>query len=99
MQAQLGANDALRALSAAVDKLNGPSLRQKINWLRQHRSDDPLDQMQSDAISDLYDAVRQIQEALWPLLLVIPDTSDVRDAAQTSAPAVRFASANFARRF
>jgi hypothetical protein len=97
------AQDSLRALALAAEKLNSLSLRGKVNWLRQHRSDDPLQQMQSDAIAELYDAVRQIQEALWPMLLLIPDTSGARNAAAggggTSAPPVtRLSAAPFTRR-
>jgi hypothetical protein len=37
--------------------------------------------LQSEAIVELYDAVRQIQEAVWPILATLPDTSAVRQAA------------------
>ena len=95
----------VRALSIAAEKLNSLSLKGKVNWLRQHRSDDPLQQMQSDAIAELYDAVRQIQEAIWPMLLVIPDTSGAREAAAggsapaaAAAPLTRFAASQITRR-
>ena len=86
--AQLDASAAMQTLSVAAAKLNALSLKQKITWLRQHRADDPLDQMQSDAIADLYDAVVQIQQAIWPLLLIIPDTSGARDAAGANCAVV-----------
>lgn len=54
----------------------------KLQWLKQHRSNDPVQQMQTDAILDLADAVRQIQDALYPLPgLLIPDVSAARAAA------------------
>jgi hypothetical protein len=54
----------------------------KLQWLKQHRSTDPLQQMQTDAILDLADAVKQIQDALYPLPgLLIPDVSAARAAA------------------
>ena len=81
VQSRFTAQEALQALSLAAEKLNAVSLKHKVQWLRQHRSDDPLDQMQSDTIADQYDAGRQIQEAIWPLLLLIPDPSGARDAA------------------
>ena len=102
---QLSTQASARALSLAAEKLNALSLRQKVDWLRQHRSSDPLQQMQSDAITELYDAVRQIQEAIWPMLLLIPDTSGARDAAAGgsasavgAAPVTRFAASQFTRR-
>ena len=57
------------------------SLSGKIAELRRGRSTDPVQQLQTDAIVELYDAVRQIQEAIWPMLAVIPDVSAVRDAS------------------
>ena len=41
--------------------------------------------MQSDAIVDLFEAVQQIQQAIWPWLLQIPDVGAVRDAAAAAA--------------
>jgi hypothetical protein len=54
----------------------------KIHQLRQSRSTDRLQQLQSQAIVELYDVVKQIQEAIWPMLLTIPDVSGAREAAQ-----------------
>ena len=77
----LTVQDAQATLSMASERLHAMSLRHKIEWLRQHRATDPVQQMQSDAIVELYEAVRQIQEAIWPMLAVIPDVGAVRDAA------------------
>jgi hypothetical protein len=85
-------------LSVASERLHAMSLKHKIEWLRQHRVADPVQQMQSDAIVELYEAVRQIQEAIWPMLALIPDVSAAREAASqgggapTPAPAVSKAS-------
>ena len=79
MPAQINAHEML----AVARTLNASSLSLKIQQLRQSRSTDPLQQLQSQAIVELYDAVKQIQEAIWPLLLTIPDTSGARDAAQS----------------
>ena len=68
-------------LDVASTQLNGLSLSGKIAELRRSRSDDRIQQLQSEAIVELYDAVRQIQLAIWPMLAVIPDVSAVRDAA------------------
>jgi hypothetical protein len=69
-------------LDVASNRLNGLSLSGKIMELKRTRSADPVQQLQTDAIVELYDAVKQIQEAIWPMLAVIPDVSAVRDAAQ-----------------
>jgi hypothetical protein len=72
----------LANLNRAAEKLNHASLSGKIRWLKEHKSPDQLQQMQTDAIVDLYDAVKQIQEAIWPMLVTMPDVGAVRDAAQ-----------------
>jgi hypothetical protein len=81
----------VEALTRAASKLTNPSLSSKIRWLQNHKSNDPLQQMQTDAIVDLFEAVKQIQEAIWPMLATIPDVGAVRDAAAqtttTGAPA------------
>ena len=71
----------VQLLARAAEKLNNPTLSSKIRWLQGHKSTDPLQQMQTDAIVDLYEAVKQIQEAIWPMLATIPDVGAVRDAA------------------
>ena len=74
-------NELVIKLDAASTQLNGLSLSGKIAELRRSRSDDRVQQLQTEAIVELYDAVRQIQLAIWPMLAVIPDVGAVRDAA------------------
>lgn len=76
-------------LARVSAKLAEPSLTTKIAQLRQSRSNDALQQLQSQTIVDLYDAVRQIQDAIWPLLATIPDISGARDAAAAAAAAAK----------
>jgi hypothetical protein len=78
MPAQINAHEML----AVARTLNASTLSLKIHQLRQSRSADPLQQLQSQAIVELYDVVKQIQEAIWPMLLTIPDVSGAREAAQ-----------------
>ena len=61
----------------------------KIRWLKQHRSADPLKQMQSEAIVDLYEVVKHIQEAMSSLLPLpgADAVSAARDAASATAVA------------
>ena len=42
--------------------------------------------MQTDAIVELYAAVKQIQEHLWPMLVQIPDVSAIQGAAGQTGP-------------
>jgi hypothetical protein len=72
------------ALSVQTLERSSTSLQYKANWLRQHRSTDPIQQMQTDAIVDLCDAVRQIQQALSALPIIIPDVGAVREAASNT---------------
>lgn len=37
------------------------------------KSDDPLQQLQSDILSDMYDTVRELQVLLDPILLTLPN--------------------------
>jgi hypothetical protein len=76
-------NEMVTKLDIASTQLNGLSLSGKIAELRQSRSTDRIQQLQSEAIVELYDAVRQIQLAIWPMLAVIPDVSGARDAASS----------------
>lgn len=71
----------VHALSRASTKLIEPSLATKVAQLRQTRSTDAVQELQSQVIVGLYDAVRQLQEAIWPILSTLPDVSAVRDAA------------------
>jgi hypothetical protein len=45
----------------------------KVEKLRLTKSNDPILQLQSDFISDLYDAVRDLQVMVDPLILFLPD--------------------------
>jgi hypothetical protein len=78
-------NEMVSNLSFAEARLKGMSLAGKVNQLRQSRSPDKIQQLQTDVIVELYDAVKQLQEAVWPMLLVIPDTGAARDAAAAAA--------------
>jgi hypothetical protein len=79
-------NELVTKLDVASKGLNALSLSGKIAELRRSRSDDRVQQLQTEAIVELYDAVRQIQLAIWPILSTFPDVSGARDAAsQTMA--------------
>ena len=83
MPAQFTRKEMLSKLSLASTKLSGLTLPGKIQELKRNRSNDPIQQLQTEAIIELYDAVKQIQEAIWPILLVIPDGVDAaRQAAE-----------------
>ena len=45
----------------------------KVEKLRLTKSDDPIQQLQSDIISDFYDAIRDLQVMVDPLILLLPD--------------------------
>ena len=49
------------------------SMKMKVEKLRLTKSDDPIQQLQSDIISDLYEAVRDLQVMVDPLILLLPD--------------------------
>jgi hypothetical protein len=49
------------------------SVKMKVEKLRLTKSDDPIQQFQSGIISDLYDAVRDLQVMVDPLILLLPD--------------------------
>ncbi len=78
------AKNSLAVLTQSLER-GASSLQIKANWLRQHRSNDPIQQMQTDAIIDLCEAVRQLQQAVSTLPLVIPDVEAVRNAAAAAA--------------
>jgi hypothetical protein len=86
MTAPFNALTAQNTLAASVQSLERVSttIQFKANWLKQHRSNDAIQQMQTDAIIDLADAVRQIQQAMSALPIVIPDVSAVRAAAAST---------------
>lgn len=76
----INAKTSLAALTNSLER-GASSLQIKSTWLRQHRSADPIQQMQTDAIVELCDAVRQLQQAVSTLPLIIPDVDAVRNAA------------------
>ncbi len=80
----------LQASSKSVDAIYH-SLQFKIQWLRQSKSSDAVQQLQTDAIIDLYEAVGELAELLDPTSplwsAIIPDTSAARDAAAAAASA------------
>ena len=49
------------------------SIKMKVEKLRLTRSDDPIQQLQSDIIGDFYDAIRDLQAMVDPLILLLPD--------------------------
>jgi hypothetical protein len=49
------------------------TVKMKVEKLRLTKSDDPIQQLQSDIISDMHDAVRELQVMVDPLILLLPD--------------------------
>jgi hypothetical protein len=49
------------------------SMKTKVEKLRLAKSGDPIQLLQSDIISYLYDAVRDLQVMVDPLILLLPD--------------------------
>ena len=49
------------------------SMKMKVENLRITRSDDPIQQLHSDIIGDFYDAIRDLQVKVDPLILLFPD--------------------------
>jgi hypothetical protein len=49
------------------------SMKMKVKKLRLTKSDSPIQQLQSDIISNLYDAVRDLQVMVDPLILLLLD--------------------------
>jgi hypothetical protein len=49
------------------------SMKMKLEKLRLTQSADPIQQLQSDIISDFYDAIRDLQVMVDPLILLLPD--------------------------
>lgn len=80
------AQDSLVASVKTLEKAN-TTIQFKTRWLKQHRSSDAIQQMQTDAIIDLADAVQQIQLAMSALPLMLPDVSGARAAAEAAAAA------------
>ncbi len=63
---------AIEAAQARLPHLH-LTLYGKVLKLRQMNSSDPLQQLQSDIISDMYDVVREMQVMLNPILLTLPN--------------------------
>lgn len=76
----------LGGLSRAASVISTATLDQKIIWLRHHRPEDLLQRMQSEAIVELYDVVKQIQRAM-ATMPVIPGASGVQAARDAAARA------------
>src|SRR6185436_4526428 len=89
----IAATKAKLSLAQAMQELERTSttLQHKMNWLKTHRSTDPIQQMQTDAILDLCDAVKKIQQAIWPMSLLIPDVESVKNAAGGSTTTIKAA--------
>jgi hypothetical protein len=69
---QANLQSAIKAAMARVP-MRHLSMKMKVEKLRLTKSDDPIQQLQSDIISDLYDAVRDLQVMVDPLILLLPD--------------------------
>ena len=80
-----------------MDMTRALSLSGKIRRLNQSPSSDPIQQLQTEAIIELYEAVTRLQEAVWPMLLTIPDTSGAREAAEQNAGKSLMRTASFKR--
>lgn len=63
---------AIAAAQARLPHLH-LTLYGKVLKLRGMKSDDPLQQLQSDILSDMYDTVRELQVLLDPILLTLPN--------------------------
>ena len=66
--------DLQQAIAAAQARLPHMhlTLYGKVLKLRTMKSDDPLQQLQSDILSEMYDVVRETQVLLNPILLILP---------------------------
>jgi hypothetical protein len=49
------------------------TLPMKMDKLRQMKSDDPIQQLQSDILSDFYDAIKELQIMVDPRVLLYPE--------------------------
>ena len=68
---QLNLQQAIQAAQARLPHLH-LTLYGKVLKLRTLKSADPIQQLQSDIISDMYDVVRELQVMLNPILLTLP---------------------------
>ena len=62
---------AIKAAQARLPHLH-LTLYGKVLQLRTMKSSDPVQQMQSDILSEMYDVVRELQVMLNPILLTLP---------------------------
>ena len=69
---QANLQSAIKAATARVPTRH-LSMKIKVEKLRLTKSDDPIQQLQSDIISDFYDAIRDLQVMVDPLILLLPD--------------------------
>jgi hypothetical protein len=69
---QANLQSAIKAAMARVPARH-LSMKMKVEKLRLTKSDDPIQQLQSDIISDFYDAIRDLQVMVDPLILLLPD--------------------------
>ena len=76
--------------TSASTQLNGLSLSGKIAECGEAVRTIASSSCSTEAIVELYDAVRQIQLAIWPMLAVIPDVS----ARSGTPPPSRLASSS-----
>ena len=75
----------LANLTRAVTAMQTTTLAHKIQQLKQQRSPDPIQQLQTEAIVELFDVVRQIQQALSPTPYI--PGADAAAAARAAAEA------------
>jgi hypothetical protein len=71
-QAELQSAIQKMKISLQIVQQKSLSLNGKINHLKKSSSNDPLQQLQTDTIIDMYQIVREMQVFLDPLLLLYP---------------------------
>ena len=69
---QANLQSAIKAATARVPTRH-LSMKMKVEKLCLTKSDDPIQQLQSDIISDFYDGIRDLQVMVDPLILLLPD--------------------------
>ena len=85
MLTPIGTSNVQAKMTQLSERLNSMPLSLKIAELKRSRSQDRIQQIQSEAIVDLYDAVKQLQEAVWPMLHLIPDGIEAAKEAAKKA--------------
>jgi hypothetical protein len=71
-QAELQSTISRMKVSLQIVEQKSLSLNGKINHLKKSSSNDPLQQLQTDTIVDMYQIVREMQVFLNPLLALYP---------------------------